>query len=196
MTRDLWIVVPVKPLRDSKTRLAGVLDGPARRALVRRLLSHTLQTVQRARRIAGCLVISRDPAALHLARSHGALAVHERQAGLNSALGQAATLLRRHGAAAMLVLPLDLPLIDLAAVSAMSQRHRRRAAAIAPDRRGKGTNALLLQPVDLIDCSFGPDSFADHVAALHKAGVAPRIVKRPGLALDIDTPADLAQWGR
>jgi 2-phospho-L-lactate guanylyltransferase len=96
----------------------------------------------------------------------------------------------------MLVVPLDLPLFDKAALASMIRRSGLRAAAIAPDRRGKGTNALLLQPVDLIDCRFGPDSFADHLATLRKIRVAPRIVDRPSLALDIDTPADLAAWRR
>ncbi len=190
MTRDLWIVVPVKPLRDSKTRLAGTLDGGQRRALVRRLLRQTLRTVRHSHVATGCLVVSRDPQVLHLARGAGAATLREIHPSLNAALAQAAGVL----SGAMLVLPLDLPRLAPASLLALTRRSGGRAAAIAPDRARRGTNALLLQPPDLIRCAFGPGSFARHVEALRQVGVTPRVVTRGELALDIDTPADLRAW--
>jgi len=167
MKPALWVVIPVKPLRAGKTRLSRALGGVSRRALVRYLLSHTVRVVRRSRIASGCVVISRDPEVLQLARRLGARALRERQPGLNAALAQAAASLR----GAMLVLPLDLPLLDSSALRALARRRPGRAAAIAPDRAGRGTNALLLQPPNLIECRFGPDSFAAHVEALRGAGV-------------------------
>jgi 2-phospho-L-lactate guanylyltransferase len=192
MNRDLWVVIPVKPLRDSKTRLAGALGPLQRRALVRRLLLRTLQVVRRSRVVTGCLVISRDPEALQLARRAGARALREIGPALNAALAQAAHAVT----GAMLVLPLDLPLLDRSSLLALTRRQGSRAASIAPDRAQRGTNALLLQPPDLIECRFGPGSFADHLVALRAIGIEPCIVKRRELGLDIDTPADLAAWRR
>jgi 2-phospho-L-lactate guanylyltransferase len=192
MKPKLWVVIPVKPLRDSKTRLAGTLDPLRRRALVRFLLGRTLRIVRQSRAASGCLVISRDPEVLQLARRAGAASLRETRPGLNAALKQAASRLR----GTMLVLPVDLPLLDRLALAALLQPGPGRVAAIAPDRAGRGTNALLLQPPGLIECRFGADSFARHLDALRAAGVAPRIVKRRELGLDIDTPADLAAWRR
>ena len=68
----------------------------------------------------------------------------------------------------------------------------RRGVAIAPDKTGRGTNALALRPPDALRFSFGIDSFAKHRAA---AGALPFVVvDRPGLAFDLDTPEDLARW--
>ncbi len=64
---------------------------------------------------------------------------------------------------------------------------------IVPDRHGTGTNALVLSPPDAIAPSFGPGSFARHVAAAEQAGVPHSVEDVPGLALDVDTPADLAE---
>jgi len=67
-----------------------------------------------------------------------------------------------------------------------------RSVTIVPDRHGTGTNALLLSPPDAIDPSFGPGSRDRHVAAAERAGVPHRVQEVPGLALDVDTPGDLA----
>ena len=64
-----------------------------------------------------------------------------------------------------------------------------------PDRHGTGTNALVLSPPDAIEPSFGPDSLERHVAAAEAAGVPHRVEEVPGLALDVDTPDDLAALG-
>ena len=64
---------------------------------------------------------------------------------------------------------------------------------IVADRHGTGTNALVLSPPDAIEPAFGPDSFARHVAAAEAAQVPHRVEEVPGLALDVDTPGDLAE---
>jgi 2-phospho-L-lactate guanylyltransferase (CobY/MobA/RfbA family) len=41
---------------------------------------------------------------------------------------------------------------------------------------------------------FGSGSFVAHQGAARAAGIEPVVVDRPGLAFDLDTPADLARW--
>ena len=61
---------------------------------------------------------------------------------------------------------------------------------LAPDRHGRGTNALLLDPPDVIDPAFGGDSRAGHAWLASSADAA--FVEVPGvLGLDVDTPDDL-----
>jgi 2-phospho-L-lactate guanylyltransferase len=62
--------------------------------------------------------------------------------------------------------------------------------AIAPDTHGTGTNALALGRNQPIALSFGPDSFARHMA---QAPNAATLTDRVGLALDVDTAEDLDQ---
>jgi 2-phospho-L-lactate guanylyltransferase len=63
---------------------------------------------------------------------------------------------------------------------------------IVPSRDGKGTNALAVSPPDLIPFHFGDSSFEPHCAAARALGIEPRVLRLPGLGLDIDTPDDLA----
>ena len=61
---------------------------------------------------------------------------------------------------------------------------------LAPDRHGRGTNALLLAPPDAIEFGFGGDSRAAHAACAEETGA--RYVELDGqLSLDLDTPDDL-----
>ncbi len=92
----------------------------------------------------------------------------------------------------VLLVPGDTPLVrpgDLAGLIADSDE----GVAIVPDRHGTGTNALVLAPPDAIEPSFGPDSLARHVAAAEAAGVPHRVQEVATLALDVDTPGDLAE---
>ncbi len=87
---NFWAIVPVKPLRRGKSRLAWVLSEEERTALNEYLLAHTLDTLKTIPEIEHILVISRDPGALALARSHGARTVQEDGAPhLNVALTRA-----------------------------------------------------------------------------------------------------------
>ncbi|MDP8921974.1 MAG: hypothetical protein M3O34_03760, partial [Chloroflexota bacterium] len=64
---------------------------------------------------------------------------------------------------------------------------------IAPDRAGLGTNALVLAPPAGLSPRFGVDSFRAHLTAAVERRLPYQIVERPGLALDLDTPDDIAR---
>ncbi len=82
-----WAIVPVKPLRYGKSRLSGVLSVDQRNQLNRYLLLHTLTILAELPEIDHILVISRDPAALAIARDQGARTLLEEGAPLlNTAL--------------------------------------------------------------------------------------------------------------
>ena len=59
-----------------------------------------------------------------------------------------------------------------------------------------GSNAILMSPPDAVPLRFGDDSFRPHLAAARAAGIEPTIVSLPGIALDIDNPADLAHFSQ
>jgi 2-phospho-L-lactate guanylyltransferase len=67
---------------------------------------------------------------------------------------------------------------------------------IAPSHDELGSNAVLMSPADAVPLRFGDDSFFPHLAAARACGIEPTIVRLPGIALDIDNPADLAHFSR
>ncbi|MGD8555412.1 MAG: 2-phospho-L-lactate guanylyltransferase [Anaerolineales bacterium] len=194
----LWAIVPVKPLRKAKSRLAGVLTKDERADLGERLLVHTLSTLQQVPGIACTLVVSRDSRVLSLAREMGARTVTERGSPhLNRALVRATVVAKGYGVSAVLVLPADLPLIASKDIEKlMAKATLPPVVVIAPDHKGKGTNALLSSPPGLIEYDFGDNSFARHVAAAKQAGARVEVCKLPGLGLDLDDPIDLKKLRR
>jgi len=189
----LWAIVPVKPLRRGKSRLAGLLTEDERAKLNQDLLQHTLNTLTGLKELEQVLVVSRDPNALTIARHHGARTVQEDgQPHLNTALTRATVVAQVYATRGVLVLPADLPLITREDVLTLIERAGNSpVVVIAPDRHRKGTNALLISPAGLIEYDFGGGSFERHCERARKAGARLEIVELPSLGLDLDLPEDL-----
>ena len=189
----LWAIVPVKPLRRGKSRLAGTLSEDERTELNRSLLQNTLKTFADLKEVEEVLVISRDPQALAIARHQGARTVREDgQPELNTALRRATVIAQVYATRGVLVLPADLPLVTRDDVLTLIERAGEPpAVVIAPDRHGTGTNALLISPAGLIEYDFGENSFQRHCERAREAGARLEIVNLPTLGLDLDLPEDL-----
>ena len=189
----LWAIVPVKPLRRGKSRLAGLLSEDERTELNRKLLQHTLKTLCDLKELEEVLVISRDPQALTLARNCGARTVREDgQPELNTALKRATVIAQIYATRGVLVLPADLPLITREDVlTLIDHANDPPVVVIAPDRHNTGTNALLMSPSGLIEYDFGPNSFQRHCQQVNATGARLEIVNLPNLGLDLDYPEDL-----
>ncbi|MFO7944499.1 MAG: 2-phospho-L-lactate guanylyltransferase [Anaerolineales bacterium] len=189
----LWAIVPVKPLRRGKSRLSDVLSTDERADLNQYLLEHTLQTLNNVPEIENVLVVSRDPAALSIARDHGSRTVQENGSpGLNLALSRATQVAKTYETRGILVLPADLPKLSAEDIHAMlDHMHDPPVVVVAPDRERQGTNALLVCPAGLIEYDFGPHSFDRHCQQAREQGVRLEICELPSLALDLDEPGDL-----
>jgi 2-phospho-L-lactate guanylyltransferase len=189
----LWAIVPVKPLRRGKSRLAGALSEDERTELNRTLLQHTLKTLSDIKELEEVLVVSRDPQVLTIARNYGARTVREDgQPELNTALKRATVVAQVYATRGVLVLPADLPLISREDIATLIERASEPpVVVIAPDRHEKGTNALLISPSGLIEYDFGEDSFQRHCQRVKDAGARLEVVNLPSLGLDLDVPEDL-----
>ena len=186
------IIVPHRGLAASKTRLAGVLDAGEREALAERLLRRVLWVVVD---VAPVVVISPAADLRQLVEGAGAQLEVQRGMGLNAGLEQARARAVVDGVETLAVLHGDLPNLAAADVRALLDAvPPEHGVAIAPDRGGSGTNGLAMRPPDAVDFHFGTGSFAAHRAAAAAGGLEPVVVDRPGLAFDLDTPADLARW--
>jgi 2-phospho-L-lactate guanylyltransferase len=187
------IIVPHRGLAAAKTRLAPVLDDGEREALARRLLEQVLRV---AREACGDVVVITPSEALEpLVTAAGARLVVQRGMGLNAGLDQARGEAIGDGVTTLVVLHGDLPNLLADDVAALLEAlPEAGGVAIAPDRAGIGTNALALRPPGAIPFRFGAGSFAAHVEEANAASIQLVEVHRPGLAFDLDTPADLARW--
>lgn len=190
----LWAIVPVKPLRRGKSRLAKVISAEERADLNQYLLEHTIQVLSTIDEIEHILVISRDTEALALARDLGARTVQEYGSpGLNTALTRAVEIAKSYGTCGILVLPADLPRLDAEDIrKILDHRKKPPVVVIAPDRKREGTNALFVSPPNLIDFNYGSGSFKRHCEAALEAGARLEVCDLVSLELDLDEPEDLA----
>lgn len=193
---SIWAIVPVKPLRRAKTRLANVLTPEQRYQLASMMLRQVLSVLQNAPQVAGTLVISRDTEALAIAREMGARTIQESSASdLNPALTRATEIIRVWGAGAVLIVPADLPFVneaDIASIAAMGRDEP--CIVISTDVVRSGTNALLVRPPGLITYAYGEESYQYHSEAARRAGAAVHVYESERLMLDIDVPEDLVSY--
>ena len=194
----VWAVIPVKELRNAKQRLAAVLSAETRQRLVLAMLEDVLRAVTAARTLAGVAVVTVDPDATALAERFGARIITEgAQAGHTGAVTSAQQILSAAGAQAMLTIPGDVPLVTTDEISALLQAATEPPCfCIVPAHDERGSNAVLCSPPDLVSLRFGDDSFVPHLAAARNAGLCPKVLRLPGIALDIDNPADLQAFLR
>jgi 2-phospho-L-lactate guanylyltransferase len=171
----LAAVVPMKSMDLAKGRLASVLDATGRHALARQMLEHVLATLREAG-LAGVQVASAD----------------DGTGDLNADVTAAARRVQEQGASELLLVMADLPYLAAADIAAMIEAGRTSNIVIAEAKDG-GTNALLLRPPTVLQFAFATSrpSAAFHADHARNVGIEPTIVRRPGLARDIDTPDDL-----
>ncbi len=196
----LYVIVPHRGVNAGKSRLSAVLSDVARGKLNRWLLARTLGVVTQwlgdvhgAQR---CIVVSPCEVTRALARKAGAVALPEQDAtlDLNDALSQAAAYAAARGAQRLLVLPCDLPRMDVAALQALEAVPVAGAdVVIAPDRHHAGTNALLVN-AGVREFAFGADSYARHLAQGNARGARTAACVHAALAFDLDTVDDFVEW--
>lgn len=195
---DIWAVVPVKDTTAAKQRLAAAVPPHLRQGLALGMLEDVLQALAAARGLAGIVVVTVDAAAHHLAARYGArvLAANARD-GHTAAVAAAARVLAAEGRGGMLQVPGDIPLVAPGEIDFLLAMHRRAPAfTIAPSHDDFGSNAVLVSPPGAVPLTFGDDSFFPHLRTAQAHGIAPLIVRLPGIGLDIDRPEDIAAFVR
>ncbi len=194
---SLWAIVPVKPLKNAKSRLSAVLSPEQRFELAQAMFRHVLSVLATAPDVSGVLVISRDTKALAIAREMGAKTIQESAiSDLNPALMRATMILKSWRADAVLVLPADLPFVQADDIQALIGLGKEQSIVIATDHNGDGTNALLARPPGLIQFDYGPGSYQRHIASAKRDGIEVLTYHSDSLASDIDVPADLDLYRR
>lgn len=189
----LWAIVPVKPLNKGKSRLSEVLPEARRILLNNALYQHTLHVVKQVEQINDILVISQDAKVLQYANEMGMRAMIEEGAlDLNAALQQAIQYAKGYLVDSALILPADLPLLTAYDVEyVINITPEPPYLGIVPDRHRQGTNALIMNPLDLINFSYGSGSYHKHVdqALINDANLV--IIENQNISIDLDLPEDL-----
>lgn len=192
----IWAVVPVKELVGAKQRLAGFLTPGERHELAVVMLEEVLAALAGARGLAGVALVTLDPHATAIARREGWRVITEgARDGHTGAVDAGRLVLAGEGVGGILTLPGDIPATTAAEIDAVLAAHGPAPAfSIVPAHDEQGSNTVVVSPPLAVKLRFGENSYFPHLDAARAAGIAPNVVKLPGIAMDIDHPADLAMF--
>jgi 2-phospho-L-lactate guanylyltransferase len=193
------ILVPVKNTSSAKQRLAAILDQPSRTALAQAMLHDVLTTLynwpaRREKNSPAVAVVTSDPYAVKLAAEYDFEVIPDPEnPGETGAIELATRICVERGANSALVIPADIPLIQAGELDEILQHAPAEGSVLVPAADGRGTNAALRRPANLFPLRFGNDSFKPHHAAAQATGKPCVVLHLPGIAVDVDNPADLQQ---
>lgn len=178
------VVVPVKAFAAAKVRLAPALDPAARRDLARHMAAHVVAVADPL----PVTVVCDDEEVAAWAEALGVTVAWTPGLGLDGAVEAGVEAVTAAGADRVLVAHADLPLArGLAAVAAEGPD----GITLVPDRRGDGTNVVVIPARCGFRFAYGPGSFARHRAEAARLGLAARVLDDPRLGWDVDLPDDL-----
>lgn len=183
MTVDRVVLVPVKSFADAKARLAGVLSATQREQLAR----FTAERVLRAAEDLTAYVVCDDHDVADWARTLGAEVLWRPGVGLDAAVNGGIDELRALGVELVIVAH-----GDLACARSLGGVARHGTITLVPDVVGDGTNVAAVPTDSAFRFTYGPGSFQRHLRHALALGTPVSVCHDPLLAIDIDTPSDLA----
>lgn len=194
---SLCIVIPMKNPQHSKQRLGSVLAPVERQCLALNLFHSTLAFLSQHFNAADVLIVTPSEFIAGIAGQYQMNALVEPSAkGLNAAINQGAIHCQSKGYDSVLILPADIIELDITEfkllVEALDTQKTELSVVISPADDG-GTNALICSPPTAIDFCYGENSSQKHWQQAQSKGLNCKLLALPKLALDLDTPADLAQ---
>ncbi|MGH8946265.1 MAG: 2-phospho-L-lactate guanylyltransferase [Acidimicrobiia bacterium] len=175
------VVVPVKSFSTGKERLSPALDPDARAFLIRAMADHVASVAESAGLLP--VLVTDSPEVAEWGAARGLPSLQDPGRGL-SAAAEAGIAWARSTGSGWLVVHADLPMLRPEDLSALTEALAEGADPISPSADG-GTSAIGGGEPPVL--AYGPGSFHRHLPRL----ASPRVVVRPGLAHDIDSPADL-----
>ena len=188
------ILIPVKNLSSAKQRLASLLDQPSRTRLAQAMLHDVLATLHGWGSRPEVAVVTSDLYAVELAQGFGFEVIPDPDnPGETAAIEMATGVAMDRGAQSTLVIPADIPLIQAWELEEIMKHAPPEGSVLVPAADGRGTNAAFRCPANLFPLRFGNDSFKPHHAAAQATGKPCVVLKLPGIAVDVDNPADLQQ---
>jgi 2-phospho-L-lactate guanylyltransferase len=186
-------IIPVKLLVEAKTRLALELTADERARLALTLLRNVLDAATAATLVSRTLVVTPDPLVAELARVAGVEVLFQDQPGLNLAVRMGRVAAETETILALLG---DLPFLTGTELDSLLCVVAPDGIVLAPDRHGRGTNALAIHRAVPFAPAFGVDSLASHHREAARRGLEMREYRSHGTGFDVDTVEDFHEYQR
>jgi len=191
-----FIIVPFKNYKSAKSRMRKDLSDEETEKIVENMLRHVLTEVSKSQMSDASFLITKDEEAISLAKQIGVETIEEKeQINESTSVDLATKILIRRGATSVLRIPGDLPLLTYNDIDSIFRESiETNSCILVPSKSGKGTNAILRRPPDIIKSCFGEDSLRKHKKEFDRKQVQYKIVKNKNIELDLDCLEDLQEF--
>ena len=187
----MWVIIPVKRLDTSKSRLDSVLTPVQRQRFSLYMLQDILHTLMQSVVLSGVTVVSCDAQVMALARAEGADVLNSHaDAGYAADVLKGVEYVGAEISANTLIVPADVPELDESALVYLNRVHKS-GVTLCPASNDGGTNGLVFTPPLAIDLMYGENSFEKFRLEAERRHTPVNIARPAGLTRDIDRPDDL-----
>jgi 2-phospho-L-lactate guanylyltransferase len=188
------ILVPVKNLSDAKQRLSPVLNPEERQELAQAMCEDVFEALANWKARPEVAIVTGDRFAFDAASYFGfEIIADDSNPGETGAIEMATAVCLDRGMDSTLVIPADIPLIEVSELQKIKDNAPTPGSLLVPDGARRGTNAVWRSPANLFPLRFGNDSFLPHLSAAQATEHPCVVLKLPSFALDVDRPEDLAE---
>lgn len=157
------------------------------------MLEEVLSATASSESIRSTVIVSKDEAALGLARRYNAVEIFDdSEKGVNHAVALAEKHLLEHGFDTSIVFPQDIPLLrpeDIATL--LSFQRGPNSMIVVPSRKFDGTNALVRNPVNVVETHYDEDSYKIHLSTAKSRNVPASFALISRIMWDVDDASDL-----
>lgn len=187
------VLLSVKGFNTAKQRLATALTVKQRSVLARAMLKDVTRAINESDLTERRIVITASHEVKDFVTSVGFEVINEMEPkGQSAAINQMTEELGPISSL-LLSIPSDLPILAGKDIDKVFDS-KEKGISFIPSRDGTGTNGVLMRPGMRIEMDYGPDSLARHTASAAKSDLVASLLEIPGIAFDLDTPRDLADF--
>ena len=183
-THDPWVILPLKAVKQSNSRLKPLLSPTERERLTLTMLEDVVDTLGSVSDLGGLLVVTSCPIVKEYLSKLGVAYLEEGgRSELNSAINIGVRFLEKMGTRKFFTIPGELTACLRSAEGII----------LVPSHDGAGTNSIASSIPIQITTQFGVNSLAAHCRIAQDQGLSVDVLPLSGLGFDIDWPDDLIQ---
>jgi 2-phospho-L-lactate guanylyltransferase len=189
------IIIPIKRISSSKSRLRSLLDNQERIELTELLISDLIEKTNRVENSQSIIVCSEKITQLDRFKDIVILC-ESNSNGVNNAIKIADRYIDGERCSEFyesMIIPIDLPLLSISTLNEIIKHSQKfsKFVGIVPSKRFDGTNILLRKPHSVIDTSYDNNSYYNHLKTAKEKGIKTEIFNFENLMLDLDTIEDI-----
>lgn len=176
-------IIPVKTFSKAKTRLS--LPQKVTADLCKLMFEEVLKTIVDSD-IDSIVVVTKDKDAIDIGKSYDVIQIADDETGVNNAVSIADKYLAKNGFDMSVVFPQDIPFMQRDDIEKLLKFSSTNSVLVVPSRRFDGTNALLRNPVNIIETNYDEDSYKIHMQTGRSHANKTSLVLMWRIMMDVD----------